>query len=106
SDAVLSSFEGLRGFALERAALADPLVRARLEFLGEHWTANKTGGINTQIWGKLQPDAAATLLAATESDGAEVMLAQRARSQAQTARAAELARAWRRPPSVPRALKC
>jgi hypothetical protein len=41
---------------------------------GEHWTANKAGGVTTPAWGKLQPEAAATLLSAGTEATREVML--------------------------------
>jgi DNA-binding CsgD family transcriptional regulator len=98
--------EGVRSAILAKAVHADSLARARLDLLGESWVAAKPAGIATLVWINAENDAAKTLLNnGTEPDGAEVMLHQRARTQAETAQVAELARRWRRPQSSLRALR-
>ena len=104
SDAELSSFEGLRGFALERAALADSLVRARLG----SWRAldGQQGGRRHHArLGQAPARSGGHAVERRHRSDARGDAFQRARTQAQTGRAAELARAWRRPPSVLRALR-
>jgi DNA-binding CsgD family transcriptional regulator len=101
-----SSVEELRLAALKHAARADPLVRTRFVLAGEHWAISSTTGLDTLVWTEEPAAARALLETGHEPDGGEVMLAQRRRTQAETASAVELANRWRRPQSVLRAMEC
>ncbi|HUP83848.1 MAG TPA: AAA family ATPase, partial [Candidatus Limnocylindria bacterium] len=105
-----TGLEILRKVALERlgsdrSARSESLPHARLNLLEESWQEADLAGANVLVWSDLQPQAATVLTAlGTEADRAEVMLIQRPRSRADTAAAAEAARAWKRPAATLRAL--
>lgn len=102
--------DALRKVALEnlgpdRSARSDSLPHARLNLLQETWQELDLGAASVLAWSDLQPQAADILRSlGTEADKTEVMLVQRPRSRAETAAAAESARAWRRPAGTLRAL--
>ena len=103
----VAPLDELRVAALNRATRAEPLIRARLDFLGERWAATNAAGLDTLVWSDVDPVSARGLLeGGNEPDGAEVMLPQRTRTQTDTAMAIELANRWRRPQSVLRAMRC
>jgi hypothetical protein len=91
---------------LELTSRAQPLARARLQLLAEHWQPLEWGAVKTLSWSALPVDVSRPLReSGKEADLAELLLPQRPRTRDESARAAGQARTWRTPSAVLRAMR-
>jgi DNA-binding CsgD family transcriptional regulator len=83
----------------------DDLTRARLELIAGHWRAVSAAGLRALVWELDETDAERVLLEkGDEADRSELFAPQRPRGHEQTVRLLNLARDWRRPASLLRAM--
>jgi DNA-binding CsgD family transcriptional regulator len=97
--------EELRGAAARSSGSLPPLVAARLDLLGGRWQPVGQGSVRLLVWQTDEDEAERLLLRdGDEQDLSELFAAPRPRGREQTVKLLNLARGWRRPSALLRAL--